>query len=310
MKVIDDVFQLAGDKEKKCVAIGAFDGIHQGHKNVIESAIKRAKEIGGISVVFTFENNPKRITRKTPPKLINSKEEKIHLLENLGVDCIIFQNFDKKFSSLSPLEFLSYLKDFGTEEIFVGFNFRFGAGGAATVDDMISMGEAYGIKVNKINPVKSDREEIVSSTLIRRIIEDGDMGRVNDLLGYNLFMIGEVAHGKKLGRQMGFPTANLKLIDKIYPPYGIYGAKVKIEGYSKIYDGVVNIGRNPTLKDGELSVETHILDFSDYIYGKKVRVELIKRLRSEKKFKSMDELKIAIANDVMTWKEYINRKKV
>ena len=308
MRIIDDIFQLKGEHNDLCVAIGAFDGIHEGHKNVIRTAIKRAKKIGGKSVVFTFDKHPKSfMSHKTVPKLINSKEEKIHLLKKLGVDCVIFQKFDKHFSSLTPLEFLKLLKEIKTREIFVGFNFRFGAGGAATANDMIEMGETCGINVNKINPVISEKV-VVSSTLIREFIIQGDLERVHNLLGYNLFMIGEVVHGKKYGRKMGFPTANLKLMDKIYPPFGIYGAKVQIEGYDKIYDGVVNIGRNPTLKEGELSVETHILDFSDYIYGKKVIVELIKHLRDEKKFNSMDELKIAIANDVLIWREEIKKK--
>ncbi|OQY41764.1 MAG: riboflavin biosynthesis protein RibF [Fusobacteriia bacterium 4572_74] len=305
MKIIDDIFQLKENNHDLCVAIGAFDGIHEGHKNVIEGAIKRAKKIGGKSVVFTFDKHPKSfVSQKTAPKLINSKEEKIHLLKKLGVDYVIFQKFDENFSDLTPLEFLKLLKMFGTREIFVGFNFRFGAGGAATADDMIKMGKTCGIEVYKTNPVVSGKK-VISSTLIRELITCGELDTVKNLLGYNLFIIGNVIHGKKYGRQLGFPTANLKLMDKIYPPFGIYGAKVQIEGYDRVYDGVVNIGRNPTLKDGELSVETHILDFSDYIYGKKVVVELIKNLRSEKKFDSMDELKKAIANDVLIWKEYL-----
>lgn len=308
MKIIDDIFQLKGKNHDLCVAIGAFDGIHEGHKNVIKGAIKKAKKIGGKSVVFTFDKHPKSfMSQKTTPKLINSKEEKIHLLKKIGVDYVIFQKFDKDFSSLTPLEFLKLLKTIKTREIFVGFNFRFGAGGAATVDDMIEMGKTCGMTVNKISPVTLDKK-VVSSTLIRKLIASGELEKAKKLLGYNLFIIGNVVHGKKYGRQMGFPTANLKLIDKIYPPFGIYGAKVQIEGYDKVYDGVVNIGKNPTLKEGELSVETHILNFSDYIYGKKVIVELIKHLRDEKKFKSIEELKIAINSDVLIWNEYLKNK--
>jgi len=309
MKIIDDIFQLKEENHDLCVAIGAFDGIHEGHKNVIKGAIKRAKKIGGKSVVFTFDKHPKSfMSQKTAPKLINSREEKIHLLAKLGVDYVIFQKFDKDFSDLTPLEFLKLLKIFRTREIFVGFNFRFGAGGAATVDDMIKMGKTCGIEVNKTNPVTLGKK-VISSTLIRELITCGELDTAKNLLGYNLFIIGRVVHGKKYGRQLGFPTANLKLMDKIYPPFGIYGAKVQIEGYDEVYDGVVNIGRNPTLKDGELSVETHILNFSDYIYGKKVIVELIKNLRTEKKFNSIDELKKAIANDVLIWKDYLQSNK-
>lgn len=305
MKIIDDIFQLKEENHDLCVAIGAFDGIHEGHKNVIKGAIKRAKKIGGKSVVFTFDKHPKSfMSQKTAPKLINSREEKIHLLAELKVDYVVFQKFDEEFSGLTPLEFLKLLKVFRTREIFVGFNFRFGAGGAATVDDMIKIGKTCGIEVNKTKPVTSGKK-VISSTLIRELITGGELETAKILLGYNLFIIGRVVHGKKYGRQLGFPTANLKLMDKIYPPFGIYGAKVQIEGYDEVYDGVVNIGRNPTLKDGELSVETHILNFSDYIYGKKVIVELIKNLRTEKKFNSIDELKKAIANDVLIWKDYL-----
>ncbi|RUA06681.1 MAG: bifunctional riboflavin kinase/FMN adenylyltransferase [Fusobacteria bacterium] len=309
MQIIDNIFQLKGDSHNLCVAIGAFDGIHEGHKNVILGAIKRAKELGGKSVVFTFDKHPKSfIKEKESPMLINSREEKIYLLKKLGVDCVIFQKFDKQFSSLTPLEFLNLLKKINTKEIFVGFNFRFGAGGAATVDDMIELGKTCGIKVNKIEPVKAGKV-VISSTLIRSLIKSGELEKAKDLLGYNLFMIGEVVHGKKFGRKMGFPTANLKLIDKIYPPFGIYGAKVQVEGYDKIYDSVVNIGRNPTLKEGELSVEVHLLNFSDYIYGKKMVVQLVKYLRAEKRFKSIDELKEAIGNDVLIWKEELKKQK-
>ncbi len=308
MRIVEDIFQLEGELNKYCIAIGAFDGIHQGHQNVIKSAIKKAKESDSKSLVFTFDNHPKNFVKhKKTPKLINSREEKVHLLEKIGVDCVIFQKFDNDFASLTPLEFLNLLKKIGTTNIFVGFNFRFGAGGAATVDDMIKMGKTCDIEVTKLSPVKAN-EDVISSTLIREFIEKGELEKVKELLGYNLFMMGEVIHGRKYGRKMGFPTANLKLIDKIYPPLGIYGARVQIEGYEKIYDCVVNIGKNPTLKEGEFSVEVHILNFSDYIYGKKVTIELIKHLREEKKFNSMEELKSAIANDVLIWKENIKKK--
>ncbi|MCK5779905.1 MAG: bifunctional riboflavin kinase/FAD synthetase [Psychrilyobacter sp.] len=305
MIVLENINQLNNINQKLCVAIGAFDGIHQGHRDVIKSAIKRAKKINGRSVVFTFENHPKNFPgEKKIPKLINSKDEKIHLLEKLGVDYIVFQTFNKEFSKMTPLEFIKTLELASTSEIFVGFNFRFGAGGAADVSDMITLGDTCNIKVNKINPVKN-KDILISSTMIRELIKLGELEKVKKLLGYNLFIIGEVVHGKKYGREMGFPTANLKIINKIYPPFGIYGGKVKIEKDEKSYDCVVNIGRNPTLKDGELSVEVHILEFDEYIYGKKLTLELVRYLREEKKFGSVEELKNAISNDVLIWKEYI-----
>jgi len=307
MKILENISQLNSINKKLCVAIGAFDGIHQGHKDVIESAVKKAKKINGKSVVFTFENHPKHFAGINKiPKLINSKDEKNHLLEKLDVDYVVYQTFNKEFSKMTPLEFLEVLKEASTVEIFVGFNFRFGAGGAADVSDMVNLGEACQIAINIINPVKNEYKPI-SSTMIRELIKSGELEKAKKLLGYNLFIIGNVVHGKQYGRKIGFPTANLKIMNKIYPPFGVYGAKIKIEGYDKTYDGVVNIGRNPTLKEGELSVEIHIFEFSEYIYGRKLTVELIKYLRNEKKFANVEELKNEISNDILTWKKYIGQ---
>jgi riboflavin kinase/FMN adenylyltransferase len=309
MKVINGIEEISESYDNLCVAIGTFDGIHYGHRQVIEATINKAKEIGGKSLVFTFEHHPLELVNKDiAPKLINSKIEKIHILEQIGVDAVLFAKFDREFAGLSPNDFVeSILKEkLGAKEVFVGFNFSFGKGGAANVDKLAQIGKIYGINVNKVEPYQIGNK-VVSSTIIRKLINDGKLEEVEKYLGYPVFIIGEVVHGKKLGRLLGYPTANLKILNKVYPPYGIYGAKVMIEGENFERDALVNIGQNPTLKPGEKSVEVHILDFDKYIYGKELVVKIVKFLRNEKKFNSMDELKKVIRNDVLEWREYLKK---
>lgn len=307
MKIIDNIFTEDIRVSNTYVAIGSFDGIHHGHREVIEGAVNKAREKGGKSLVFTFANHPLEIVNKDiAPRLINSKEEKIHVLKKLGVDYVVFQPFDKQFANISPLDFVEELlhEKLGAKEVFVGFNFSFGEGGAAKTKDLKVLGKAVGIEVNEIKPVKKN-DQVISSTLIRKLISEGKLDEVEKFLGYPVFIIGEVVHGKKLGRKMGFPTANLNILNKVYPPFGLYGAKVRIEGEDFERDAVVNIGKNPTLKPGEQSIEVHILDFDEYIYGRKIYLKLKKYLREEKKFSSMEELREAIKNDVLMWKEYV-----
>jgi riboflavin kinase/FMN adenylyltransferase len=311
MKVINGIEEINESYENLCVAIGTFDGIHYGHRQVIESAIKKAKELGGKSLVFTFEHHPLEVVNKEKaPKLINSKNEKIHILEQIGVDAVLFAKFNREFAGLSPNDFIEFIlkEKLNAKEVFVGFNFSFGKGGAANVDKLVEIGKMYGIKVNKVEPFEIDNR-IVSSTLIRELIDIGKLDDVEKYLGYPVLIMGEVVHGKKLGKVLGYPTANLKILNKVYPPYGIYGAKVVIEGENFERDAVVNIGQNPTLKPGEKSVEVHILDFDKYIYGKELLVKIVKFLRTEKKFDSIDELKKGIRNDILEWKEHLKREK-
>lgn len=311
MIIINDILDCDVEFKDSYVAIGAFDGIHKGHRELIEAAVNNAKKNRGKSIVFTFANHPlETIDISKAPKLINSREEKIHILASLGVDYLIMQPFTKKFSSMNPEEFVhKILKDkIKASEIFVGFNFSFGKGGKAKAKDLIEMGKEYQIRVNEIEPVTIDGQ-VVSSTMIRDMIMRGDLEGTNLFLGSPFLIIGEVVHGKKLGRVLGFPTANLKILNKIYPPFGIYGGKIFIEGEHEEREAVINIGKNPTLKPGEQSIEVHILDFDGDIYGKKIYVRLLKFLRNEKKFGSMDELKETIKKDVQNWREHLEEER-
>lgn len=310
MKVIVDIQKSKERLKNSYVALGTFDGVHRGHRVLIEGAIKKAKENGGISVVYTFLNHPLEIIApERVPKMINTIDEKLRLLEEIGVDYVVLQTFDREYAKTTKEDFIDkiLIEYLGAKEIFVGFNYTFAERGSGNVEYLRKVAPEKGIKLNEIQAVEY-KGQVLSSTLIRKFILDGKIEEANMFLGRPFFISGEVEHGKKLGRVLGFPTANLKVVNKVYPPFGIFGGTVLIEGEKEKYNAVVNIGKNPTLKPGELSVEVHILDFNRDIYGKKIDVSIEKHLRDEKKFGSMEELRQGIRNDVENWRKISNRK--
>ena len=304
MIVVNDILTSNIEFEDTYVAIGNFDGVHYGHKKLINETIKAARENSKKAVVFTFEKHPLEfLFPERKFDYINTNEEKLYLLESLGVDVVIMQKLDKNFLEYTPLEFVRILKNkLKVKEIFVGFNFSFGKGGLGTAEDLEYLAEVHNIKVNELPPVTLDGE-LVSSSAIRRKIANSDFDGAIKLLDHPMIVIGEVIHGKKIARQLGFPTTNIKMDNnRLYPPSGIYGAFLQVsDKNSKVLYGVVNIGYNPTLKQ-ELSLEVHILDFDREVYGEKLYIQIVKFMREEKKFSSIDELKATIQADVDRWK--------
>ena len=304
MIVVNDILTSNIEFEDTYVAIGNFDGVHYGHKKLINETIKAARENSKKAVVFTFEKHPLEfLFPERKFDYINTNEEKLYLLESLGVDVVIMQKLDKNFLEYTPLEFVRILKNkLKVKEIFVGFNFSFGKGGLGTAEDLEYLAEVHSIKVNELPPVTLDGE-LVSSSAIRRKIANSDFDGAIKLLDHPMIVIGEVIHGKKIARQLGFPTTNIKMDNnRLYPPSGIYGAFLQVsDKNSKVLYGVVNIGYNPTLKQ-EMSLEVHILDFDREVYGEKLYIQIVKFMREEKKFSSIDELKATIQADVDRWK--------
>ncbi len=304
MIVVNDILTSNIEFEDTYVAIGNFDGVHYGHKKLINETIKAARENSKKAVVFTFEKHPLEfLFPERKFDYINTNEEKLYLLESLGVDVVIMQKLDKNFLEYTPLEFVRILKNkLKVKEIFVGFNFSFGKGGLGTAEDLEYLAEVHNIKVNELPPVTLDGE-LVSSSAIRRKIANSDFDGAIKLLDHPMIVIGEVIHGKKIARQLGFPTTNIKMDNnRLYPPSGIYGAFLQVsDKNSKVLYGVVNIGCNPTLKQ-EMSLEVHILDFDREVYGEKLYIQIVKFMREEKKFSSIDELKATIQADVDRWK--------
>ena len=305
MKIINDIFDIKENMKDSYVAIGTFDGIHLGHKKLIDSAIEKAKENNGKSVVFTFANHPLEIIKKNfSPKYLTNLDEKTNLFEKLDIDYLILQPFNQEFADIEATDFIKVLKEkLDTREIFVGFNFTFGKDGSGTIQTLQELAPNFQIKLNELKSV-SLNGEIVSSTLIRNFVTNGQIEDANRYLEYAFFASGKVIHGEKLARTLGFPTANIAIENKILPKFGVYGGNITIEQEDAIRPCVINIGTNPTLKPNTLTFEAHILDYKGDLYDKNVTIELLKFLRPEKKFNSTAELKKAIKNDVKEWREY------
>ena len=273
------------------VTIGNFDGVHKGHQVLIEKTATYAKARGIKSAVFTFLNHP--INYFVPEKVKNifDEKEKERLIEGFGIDYLIDIPFDKAMTQISAEQFVvKILKDkIHAKKIVVGHDFTFARNKEGNVKVLKELGHEYGIEVEIVQPIKINGIR-VSSTFIRELISEGRIDEIPQYLGTPYVIEGEIIHGKANGRKMGYPTANISLKDQIIKPKnGIYASRVIIDG--KKYFGATNVGMNPTVNGKYLSIETNILDFDEDIYGKRVRIEFLEKIRDEKKFESLDELK-------------------
>lgn len=302
IKSLDEVINV----ENTVVTIGNFDGIHKGHIKLIKEAVKEAKTKNYKSVVFTFENHPMRYFRADSIKHIITNEEKVKIFKNLGVDIVFMIPFDEYMTKISATDFVKTIlhEKLKCKMVIVGHDFTFARNKEGNANLLESLGKKYNMKVKVIQPIKIKGRR-VSSSYIRNLINDGNVSEIKDFLGRNYFLEGEVIHARKIGRTIGFPTANLKAEDKlIIPKNGIYAVKVYIK--NKVYYGATNIGYNPTVNGKALSIETNIIDFDEEIYGEIIKVEFLDRIRDEKKFNSLDELKSQLRKDVnFVYKKYV-----
>lgn len=279
------------------VALGSFDGIHKGHLALINKVEDLAKKSNSLSMVYTFKNHPRKfINKDKAPKLLISLEEKIKLLKNLKVDLSLFVEFNKEFMELKPEEFLELLiREYNVCGIVVGFNYRFGHKNKGDVSLLKKLCEERNIELYIISPY-TYKEEVVSSTRIRKALLEGEIEDAKNMLGRYFSLSGEVIDGKKLGRTINFPTANLKNSPEIIlPKKGVYYTNVEYKG--NIYKGITSVGSNPTVNGKDITVETHILDFDNNIYGDIIKLYFIDKIRNEKKFNSLEELKNQLIKD-------------
>ena len=288
---------------KNIVILGNFDGVHKGHQVILQKAVERAKKKELKTIVYTFSEYPKNQQTK-----ITTCSEKAYFLDKNEIDYLCLEQFEK-VRNYSPEEFVEkvIVNDLNAAEVYCGFNFTFGKGKSGNIETLKKLLEERKLKLNVQKAVLDDDGEIISSTRIRNYIKEGNFEKVRELLGHNFIILGEVIYGKQLGRVIGFPTANLKFENKIYPKFGVYGVKIHIQGDEKIYNGVMNIGRNPTVNVGILSVETNIFDFNEDIYGKIILIEVLENIRYEKKFSSVEKLKEQIGKDASYWKNKIDK---
>ncbi|MCS7233726.1 MAG: bifunctional riboflavin kinase/FAD synthetase [Synergistetes bacterium] len=294
----------------RSLAIGAFDGVHLGHIEVIERALSWGRESDLKVSVLTFSPHPERFFKGEDFKLLTTDEEKKELLLQLGVDEIIELPFDVRLASMAPEEFFEdvLVTNLNAKFISVGFNFTFGRGGRGTAGLLKRLAEERKIVVEVIPP-KVVMGRIVSSTIIRDLIRSGRVEEGAILLGRNYFFTGTVVEGDALGRKIGFPTANLLMpSEKLIPADGVYAVFSEVRG--KRYLSAMNIGTRPTVSgvSMEKRVEVHIMDFNGDIYGERIKVEILCRVRGERKFQGLEELKAQIERDINWIKSHYRGK--
>ncbi len=291
--------------------LGTFDGVHLGHKKIIERLTQEAEKSNTESLVLTFFPHPRMVLQgNSVIQLLNTIQEKAELLENIGLQNLIIHPFDESFSQLSAEEFVKTIlvDQFQIKKIIIGHDHRFGKNRSADINDLIAYGKIYDFEVEQISAQEID-EVSISSTKIRKALLSGDIQLANEYLGYNYFITGTVVKGRQLGRTIGFPTANLKIEEeyKLIPLNGVYIVKSYWNG--KEIFGMMNIGTNPTVDGKERTIETNFLDLEEDLYGKEMRIYFLQRIRSEEKFDSIDTLKAAIENDKIITQSFIKSLK-
>ena len=289
------------------MTIGTFDGVHVGHKEIINQLVKTANEDGLESVILTFFPHPRMVLQKESDiKLINTIDERKNLIAKTELDHLIIHSFTKEFSRLTALEFVRdiLVQRLNAKKIIIGYDHRFGRNRSATIDDLKEFGEIFDFEVIEIGAQQLN-EVSVSSTKIRRALEQGDCKTAHLYLGYPFMLTGNVVKGKSIGKTLNFPTANLSIKEKykILPKIGVYVVQATISN-KKVY-GITNIGTNPTLGGIEKTIETFFLDFNEDLYDQELQIEFLTRIRDEINFDSVEELKKAIQGDEKFAREYL-----
>ncbi len=303
--------KISTDKTPKVITIGTFDGVHIGHRKIIKSLVETAQSSALESAVLTFFPHPRMVLQKeTGIELINTIEERKQILLNTGIDHLIVYPFTRAFSRLTAQEYIEevLVKKLQAKKVIIGYDHRFGRNRNADIEDLKKYGEEYGFEVEEIS--KQDVDEVaVSSTKIRKALKEGDVEKANLYLGSNFLLSGKIVKGKGLGKDLGFPTANLKIEEdyKLIPKTGVYVVKAIIDNQEVF--GMMNIGYNPTVGGSEKTIETYFFNLGKNLYGKELQIEMLKRIREEKKFGGVEELIKAMKKDEEFSINYINQLK-
>ena len=287
-------------EQKRVIALGFFDGVHRGHRAILQKAVDLAREKGMQTAAVTFESHPRAFVRGRAPDMINTFERRCALLQEAGAQLVIALPFDRKMAETSPEAFAELLRDrYRGAVVVCGDNFRFGRNAAGTPADL----ERFGLETHVVPPVVFSGR-VVSSTFIRESVRDGRVGRARQLLGRPFFLEGPIVGGFQVGRTIGYPTINIRVDSGILMPHrGVYVSRVTVDG--QCFRAVTNVGTRPTFTDADIvSVESHLLDFSGDIYGHEAQVEFLKFLRPERSFRDGEALREQIARDIRQALEY------
>ena len=308
MKIFNSI-QAFHSNKKTIVTIGTFDGVHVGHKKILERITHSAETLGCESLVLTFFPHPRMVLHENSEmKQLNTINEKSSLLEMAGIDNLIIHPFDKDFSRLTAEDFVKQvlIEKFNLKKIIIGHDHRFGRNRTADIDDLMVFGQTYGFEVEQISAEEID-DVAISSTKIRNALLEGNTSLATEYLGYNYILTGTVVKGKQLGRTIGFPTANIQIQEdyKLIPKSGVYIVQSSVE--NKTVFGMMNIGTNPTVNGTTQTIEVHFFDFEGNLYDQKITIALLKRIRSEEKFESFEALKDQLMIDKETALSFISK---
>lgn len=309
MRIFDDLSKITKD-ENTVLTLGTFDGIHMGHRKILEKVKKKAASSGCRSLLITFDPHPRKIiTPDYDIKLLTNLKEKTKLIEDTGIENLLIINFTKEFSQITSEEFVKeyLLKKIGVKEIVIGYDHHFGKGRNGDANTLRRLGVEYNFIVTMVDPIKVNGET-VNSTAVRKALAEGNIKKVNSYLGRNYSFAGKVVEGDKRGRTLGFPTANIKAEnhDKLLPALGIYAVRFSFDG--ETHNGLMSVGNRPTFYSaGETVVEVWLYDFDRDIYGRDVNVEIIEFIRGEERFSSADELISQMQKDKLKGSEIFRK---
>ena len=310
MKIYNSIYSFISSK-KTIITIGTFDGVHLGHQFILIKLVDAKKLENYESVLLTFFPHPRMVLQQDASiKLLNTIEEKAELLEKFGIDNLIIHPFDAAFSNLSAEEFVKEIlvDKLNLHKIIIGHDHRFGKNRTADINDLISFGKKYNFEVEQIS-AQEINEIAISSTKIRKALLESDVRLANDYLGYTYFISGKVIEGKKIGRTISFPTANIEIKEnyKLLPKNGVYIVSSKIDGIT--YFGMMNIGKNPTIGENEQSIEVHFFELNRDIYNENLKISILEHIREEQKFNSLSELQAQLEKDKSFSLDYIQNLK-
>ena len=309
MKVYHSIEDFKENTHNSILTIGTFDGVHIGHQKIIErlNQIKGSKK--DRSIILTFFPHPRRILHHgNEIKMLNTLDEKIQLLNKFGLDHLVIEPFTKDFSQLSALEFVReiLIDQLSIKKLVIGYDHQFGKNREGNYEQLKEFGELYSFEVEKITAQEIENVS-VSSTKIRKALENGNIEKANRYLGYAYLLTGKIVKGEGLGRKINFPTVNLSIAEsyKLIPKKGVYIVKSTINENTVF--GVMNIGLRPTVSGKKQTIEIHLLDFDQDLYDKKIQIKMLKRLRNEQKFDSIEQLKEQIKKDEKKARLWLNK---
>jgi riboflavin kinase/FMN adenylyltransferase len=310
LKIFQSITSFSGIKSS-IITIGTFDGVHLGHKSILEKMKYATQNNQYESLVLTFFPHPRMVLQQDSSiKLLNTIDEKATLLEKFGIDNLIIHPFDEAFSNLSAEEFVKNIlvDKLNIHKIIIGHDHRFGKNRTADINDLIAFGKKYSFEVEQINAHEID-EIAISSTKIRKALVEGNIKLANQYLGYSYYISGKVVQGKKIGRTIGFPTANIQINEnyKLLPKNGVYVVSSKIDNI--LYFGMMNIGKNPTIGVNDQSIEVHFFNLNEDIYDKNLQILILEHIREEQKFNSLSELQAQLDKDKLFSLNYIQNLK-